>query len=221
MVISNTPVIRYDKLQPDEVKEVLLCLMYVLKHIDEEAIIAWWHNASQHDLICFFHILELSLRQFKYMGKKRFGIIGDGSSTKSSTLPPRVPPPVFGSRPSTCYEPDSGNSDLINIPRISLMTFKISGSCTDGDSTYRALLESNLTIEVGLIVLDAVGLFCLHFKELLLSEEGDNPLMRKVLDIYLSFLQIGQSESLAKHVFAALRAFINSFPLALYQGTLI
>ena len=42
--------------------------------------------------------------------------------------------------------------------------------------------------------------------------------MRKVLDIYLSFLQIGQSESLAKHVFAALRAFINSFPIALYQG---
>ncbi len=92
------------------------------------------------------------------------------------------------------------------------------GSCSDGDSTYRSLLESNLTIEVGLIVLDAVGLFCLHFKEALLSEDGDNPLMRKVLDIYLSFLQIGQSESLSKHVFAALRAFINSFPLALYQG---
>jgi hypothetical protein len=48
-----------------------------------------------------------------------------------------------------------------------------------------------LTIEVGLIVVDAVGLFCLHFKEALLSEDGDNPLMRKVLDIYLSFLQIG------------------------------
>jgi hypothetical protein len=101
---------------------------------------------------------------------------------------------------------------------ISINLFYYTGSCSDGDSTYRSLLESNLTIEVGLIVLDAVGLFCLHFKEVLLSEDGDNPLMRKVLDIYLSFLQIGQSESLSKHVFAALRAFINSFPLALYQG---
>lgn len=94
------------------------------------------------------------------------------------------------------------------------------GSCSEGDSVYRTLLESNLTIEVGLIVLDAVGIFCLHFKEALLLEDGDNPLMRKVLDIYLSFLQIGQSESLSKHVFAALRAFINNFPLALYQGTI-
>ena len=95
------------------------------------------------------------------------------------------------------------------------------GSGSEGDSIYRSLLESNLTIEVGLIVLDAVGLFCLHFKEALLNHDGDNPLMRKVLDIYLSFLQIGQSESLSKHVFAALRAFINSFPIALYQGILL
>ena len=58
----------------------------------------------------------------------------------------------------------------------------------------------------------------MNFKEALLGEDGDNPLMRKVLDIYLSFLQVGQSESLSKHVFAALRAFINNFPVALYQG---
>lgn len=57
-VVASTPVVRYDKLQPDEVKEVLLCLLYVLKHADEEALISWWHLASQHDLICFFHILE-------------------------------------------------------------------------------------------------------------------------------------------------------------------
>ena len=90
---------------------------------------------------------------------------------------------------------------------------------SEGDSVYRSLLESNLTTEVGLIVLDAVGAFCVHFKEILLSNDGDNPMMRKVLDIYLSFLQIGQSESLSNHVFAALRAFINNFPVALYHGT--
>lgn len=51
-------VVRYDKLQPEEVRDVLLCLLYVLRHADDEALVAWWHTASQHDLICFFHILE-------------------------------------------------------------------------------------------------------------------------------------------------------------------
>lgn len=56
--MPTAPVLRYDKLQPDEVKDVLLCLLYIVKHAEDEALIAWWHNASQHDLICFFHILE-------------------------------------------------------------------------------------------------------------------------------------------------------------------
>ena len=53
-----SPVVRYDKLQADEVKDVLLCLLYVLKHADEQALVCFWHHATQHDLICFFHILE-------------------------------------------------------------------------------------------------------------------------------------------------------------------
>jgi len=57
MSASVAPV-RYDKLQPEEVRDVLLSLLYVLRHAEEEALVAWWHTASQHDLICFFHILE-------------------------------------------------------------------------------------------------------------------------------------------------------------------
>ena len=61
----------------------------------------------------FTTIYRLCLRQFKYMGRRRLGANGEGSSsTKSSTLPPRVPPPVFGSRPFTSYEPDNGNTSL-------------------------------------------------------------------------------------------------------------
>ncbi len=55
---ATTPIVRYDKLQPDEVRDVLLCLLYVLKHVDEQALVCFWHHASQHDLICFFHVLE-------------------------------------------------------------------------------------------------------------------------------------------------------------------
>lgn len=82
-------------------------------------------------------------------------------------------------------------------------------SSSDADTFYRALLEANMATEVGLIALDVLGLYSLHLKEQLLDKDGDNPLMRKIFDIYLSFLQVGQSEKMFKHLFAALRAFIN------------
>ncbi|XP_046904985.1 dedicator of cytokinesis protein 11-like isoform X2 [Hypomesus transpacificus] len=39
--------------------------------------------------------------------------------------------------------------------------------------------------------------------------DGQNPLMEKLFDIYLTFLKVGQSEAALRHVFASLRAFIN------------
>lgn len=82
-------------------------------------------------------------------------------------------------------------------------------SSSEADTFYRALLEANMATEVGLIALDVLGLYSLHLKEQLLYKDGDNPLMKKIFDIYLSFLQVGQSEKMFKHLFAALRAFIN------------
>lgn len=87
-----------------------------------------------------------------------------------------------------------------------------------GTRLYQALLEANMATEVGLITLDALGLYCIHMKESLLSNGGDNPIMNKIFDILLSFLQVGQSETLFRHVFAALRALINNFSTVLFQG---
>lgn len=98
--------------------------------------------------------------------------------------------------------------------------FSTTGS-TDSDAgtrLYQALLEANLATEVGLITLDALGLYCIHMRDSLLTNRGDNPIMNKIFDILLSFLQVGQSETLFRHVFAALRALINNFSTVLFQG---
>jgi len=55
-------------------------------------------------------------------------------------------------------------------------------------------------------------------KDILLANEGDNLVMQKFFNIYLSFLQVGQSETLLRHVFAGLRAFLNNYSIALFQG---
>lgn len=122
------------------------------------------------------------------------------------TLPARTHPPNFsqrnsayGVKPSQMYQWEND----------------------EGTGMYRALLEANMATEVGLITLDCLGLYCSNCKTSLLFNEGDNALMRKIFDIYLSFLQVGQSETLLKHVFAALRGFVNKFPQALFDGNAI
>lgn len=43
----------------------------------------------------------------------------------------------------------------------------------------------------------------------LLLDEGQNVLMKKVLDTYLLFFQINQSTTTLRHVFASLRLFVQ------------
>ncbi|KAL3207342.1 hypothetical protein MRX96_039706 [Rhipicephalus microplus] len=204
---SPTGIVRYDKFEPSEIKDLLVCFLYLIKQLNEDLLIGWWQQCRDCDLLDFFHLLELCLHQFRYMGKKHIlkGRNQQSSSAqaKAMTLPARTAPPTFTQRCNSTY---SENAAMEN------------GSEVDGDSFYRALLEANMATEVGLIALDVLGLYCSRFKESLLFNDGDNPTMRRLFDIYLSFLEVGQSENLLRHLFAALRAFINKFPVALFQG---
>uniref|UniRef100_A0A4W6D4N4 Dedicator of cytokinesis 11 n=1 Tax=Lates calcarifer TaxID=8187 RepID=A0A4W6D4N4_LATCA len=89
---------------------------------------------------------------------------------------------------------------------------------SEAEIHHQALLEGNISTEVCLSVLDVLALFTQCFKTQLLDSEGHNPLMKKVFDVYLTFLKVGQSEAALRHVFAALRAFINKFPSVLFKG---
>ncbi|XP_055947475.1 dedicator of cytokinesis protein 9-like isoform X4 [Argiope bruennichi] len=206
---SSSSVLHFDKMDSVEIKDLLVCFLYIIKHVNEELLIGWWQHCSEYDILDFFQILELCLHQFKYMGKKNIKNQHPAmNQPKSMTLPARTPPPSFAQRCNSTYS-EAGTHTVSSL------------SSSDADTFYRALLEANMATEVGLIALDVLGLYCLHLKEQLLYKDGDNPLMKKIFDIYLSFLQVGQSEKMFKHLFAALRAFINKFTVALFQGNAI
>ncbi|CAL1287948.1 unnamed protein product [Larinioides sclopetarius] len=203
---SSSSVLHFDKMDSVEIKDLLVCFLYIIKHVNEELLIGWWQHCSEYDILDFFQILELCLHQFKYMGKKNIKNQHPAMcQPKSMTLPARTPPPSFAQRCNSTYS-EAGTHTVSPL------------SSSDADTFYRALLEANMATEVGLIALDVLGLYCLHLKEQLLYKDGDNLLMKKIFDIYLSFLQVGQSEKMFKHLFAALRAFINKFTIALFQG---
>uniref|UniRef100_A0A8C5BY13 Dedicator of cytokinesis 10 n=1 Tax=Gadus morhua TaxID=8049 RepID=A0A8C5BY13_GADMO len=93
----------------------------------------------------------------------------------------------------------------------------LDGNIPEGDTLSPTDIEANLSTEVSLTVLDVLGLFVQHHKKQLLMDEGQN-VMKKVLDTYLLFFQINQSTTTLRHVFAALRLFVQKFPSAFFQG---
>ncbi|XP_012262836.2 dedicator of cytokinesis protein 9 isoform X6 [Athalia rosae] len=206
---------RFDKLQPTEVKDLLLCFLFVVKHLGDHQIIAWWQQCSDNELLSFFTVIEMSLYHFKYVGKRHIAtastnITGKPRTVKAMTLPARMAPPDFSSE-----TPGTGTLQAHNTVARENLAENESGKL------YQALLEANMATEVGLIALDCLGLYCIHFKDALVTGDGYNPVMRKIFDIYLSFLQVGQSETLLRHVFAGFRAFLNNYSVALFQGNAV
>ncbi|XP_026677527.1 dedicator of cytokinesis protein 11-like [Diaphorina citri] len=187
-------------------------------------------GASSFKLSSRVWITGLCLYEFKYMGKRHIASLGRGSSStasgntpslagkppsKSMTLPARMQPPDFSVEPSHALL--SGTNSVGRDNSVHLRA----DSESNLSAFHQALLEANLATEVGLICLDSLGLYSVHFKDSLLASGGDNATMRSVLELYLCFLRLGQSETLFRHVFASLRSFINHFSLALFQGKLV
>ncbi|XP_058132463.1 dedicator of cytokinesis protein 9 isoform X12 [Dasypus novemcinctus] len=174
-------VVRCDKLDQSEIKSLLMCFLYILKSMSDDALFTYWNKASTSELMDFFTISEVCLHQFQYMGKRYIASVRKISSVLGISV-------------------DNGYG------------------YTDADVLHQSLLEANIATEVCLTALDTLSLFTLAFKNQLLADHGHNPLMKKVFDVYLCFLQKHQSETALKNVFTALRSLIYKFPSTFYEG---
>jgi len=63
-------VVRCDKLDQSEIKSLLMCFLYILKSMSDDALFTYWNKASTSELMDFFTISEVCLHQFQYMGKR-------------------------------------------------------------------------------------------------------------------------------------------------------
>ncbi|XP_063130099.1 dedicator of cytokinesis protein 9 isoform X42 [Rattus norvegicus] len=205
-------VVRCDKLDQSEIKSLLMCFLYVLKSMSDDALFTYWNKASTAELMDFFTISEVCLHQFQYMGKRYIarsqeGLGPIGHDRKSQTLP------VSRNRAGMAHARLQQLGSLDNS-----VTFNHSYGHSEADVAHQSLLEANIATEVCLTALDTLSLFTLAFKNQLLADHGHNPLMKKVFDVYLCFLQKHQSEMALKNVFTALRSLIYKFPSTFYEG---
>lgn len=100
----------------------------------------------------------MSLHHFQYVGKRQIATnvvnnCGKPRTVKAMTLPARMAPPDFSTEAAGTSTLQPHNTTT----RENLVE-------SDSGKMHQALLEANMATEVGLIALDCLGLFCIHFK---------------------------------------------------------
>lgn len=201
---------RLDKFNDIETKDLLLCFLFVVKHLAEDQMILWWQNCSERETVAFFEVLDMCLLHFRYVGRKNVNLsewTKDARSVKSSTLPARVQSVGDMSNSPSNHDVTNGTGTLNHLQSRENLVEETTRSQV-------AMHESNLAAEAGLVILDCMGLYTLRFRDKML----DGIVLPKLAQVYLRFLQLGQSENLSRHVFGALRAFINNFSAAIFRG---
>ncbi|XP_016127065.1 dedicator of cytokinesis protein 9-like [Sinocyclocheilus grahami] len=205
----GSSMLRCDKLDREEIKNLLMCFLHVLKSMSEDALFTYWNKATTSELMDFFTLVEVCLHQFRYMGKRFIARSQDGvgfmaPDRKSLTLP------VSRNRGGVMHTRLQQLGSLENAH-----TFNHTYCHGDADT---CLLEANVSTEVCLTVLDILSVFIMGFKTQLCADLGHNPLMKKVFQVHLCFLQIPQSEMALKQVFTSLRTFVYKFPCTFFDG---
>ncbi|KAM8898431.1 dedicator of cytokinesis protein 11 isoform 2-T2 [Spinachia spinachia] len=198
-----------------EIKGLLLSFLHIVKTLSEDTLMAYWNKVSPQDIMNFLSLLETCVVQLRYIGKRNIGRNQEmcvsklfSSDRKSQTMPVM-----------RCNRASLMQTKLHQFGTMEAsLTLNIGSGPSEAEIHHQALLEGNISTEVSLSVLDVLSLFIQCFKTQLLDCDGHNPLMKKVFDVYLTFLKVGQSEAALRHVFAALRAFINKFPSVLFKG---
>lgn len=209
VVQPTTLIPRNDKFSITETRDILTCFLFIVKHMSTEQMVTWWKNCTEDELKTFFTVLDHSVYHFQYLGKKNAIVESPSdnrslrSAGKASTLPARMLPPSSSSA-YNLYE----SGTMTTVPNRENLADEIVRS-------QHALIESNLATEVGLIILESLGMYCNQFK----SQLMDGARLSQIVHIYLRFLELGQSETLSKHVFASLRSFLNNFSQALFKGS--
>ncbi|CAF97479.1 unnamed protein product, partial [Tetraodon nigroviridis] len=201
---------RCDKLDQAETRSLLMCFLHIMKTISEDVLVSYWHRAIHQEISDFFSILELCLQHFRFLGKRHIarGVeIKPGESGKKGGRMASSGGDGHRHARSQTMPIIRGKNALTNPKLLQMM--ETDGTIQDGDNLSPTDIEANLSTEVALTVLDVLELFVHHHKKQLHLDEGQNSLMKKVLDTYLLFFQINQSTATLRHVFAALRLFVQ------------
>uniref|UniRef100_A0A8C0ZZL9 Dedicator of cytokinesis protein 9 n=1 Tax=Castor canadensis TaxID=51338 RepID=A0A8C0ZZL9_CASCN len=198
-------VVRCDKLDQSEIKSLLMCFLYILKSISAACLCLWLLGCARSvcgpvplclvmaslmlPFCCGVTHLTFASIPFHSCCRNQEGLGPIVHDRKSQTLP------VSRNRTGMMHARLQQLGSLDNSITFNHTVSEARAPATPFHITNLIFLPNQL-----------------------LADHGHNPLMKKVFDVYLCFLQKHQSETALRNVFTALRSLIYKFPSTFYEG---
>ncbi|XP_038627245.1 dedicator of cytokinesis protein 6 isoform X6 [Tachyglossus aculeatus] len=216
------PVRQGSPLSAEASKNLLVCVLWVLKNMDLNVLQRWCADLSTLQLSRLLDLLYLCVSCFEYKGKKTFERINSLTFKKSLDMKARLEEAILGtigarqemvrrSRERSPY----GNQENVrwrkNITHWRQNSDKVDKS--KDEMEHEALVDGNLATEANLVVLDTLEVIV----QTVILTEAKESVLSGVLKVLLHSLGCTQSALFLQHCFATQRALVCKFPELLFE----
>ncbi|KAL6064625.1 Dedicator of cytokinesis protein 9 [Balamuthia mandrillaris] len=223
MILPHTET--YELRDLDERRNLLIAWLWVLKHADPALKKDWWKKESRSHILLFLDTLKLCVDTFQYIGKKKLEKRMTASQVNTSASSTKAALESF-------YTDVSGGGARAQIRakegeqrqfrRTLEKRNNKQAASTEPQYTFYPEIESNLSTEVSLTVLDVAEEFIHCFKKELVSTGTTvgpgQVLMDRVFALLMALLKNNQSETVYTHLYAVLRSFVHKFAKLLFYS---
>ncbi|XP_044278226.1 dedicator of cytokinesis protein 6 [Varanus komodoensis] len=212
----------YNMLSAEASRNLLVCLLWVLKNADAAMLHRWLADLSALHVNRLLDLLYLCVSCFEYKGKKAFERINSLTFKKSLDMKARLEEAILGTigarqemvRRSRERGPFGAQENVRwrkNVAHWRQNSDKVDKS--KDEMEHDALVDGNLATEAYMVVLDTLEIIV---QTVILSEAKES-VLGGVLRVLLHSMGCTPSAAFLEHCFATQRALVSKFPEMLFE----
>ncbi|KAM6456335.1 dedicator of cytokinesis protein 7 isoform 6-T6 [Liasis olivaceus] len=228
-LLASTTSRQHSTFSADSSRNLLICLLWVLKNADESVLQKWFTDLSVLQLNRLLDLLYLCISCFEYKGKKVFERMNSLTFKKSKDMRAKLEEAILGSIGARQEMVRRSRGQLERSPSGSAFgsqenlrwrkdmthwrqnTEKLDKSRAEIE--HEALIDGNLATEANLIILDTLEIIV----QTVSVTESKESILGGVLKALLHSMACNQSALYLQHCFATQRALVSKFPELLFE----
>ncbi|XP_039194999.1 dedicator of cytokinesis protein 7 isoform X4 [Crotalus tigris] len=228
-LLTSTTSRQHSTFSADSSRNLLICLLWVLKNADESVLQKWFTDLSVLQLNRLLDLLYLCISCFEYKGKKVFERMNSLTFKKSKDMRAKLEEAILGSIGARQEMVRRSRGQLERSPSGSAFgsqenlrwrkdmthwrqnTEKLDKSRAEIE--HEALIDGNLATEANLIILDTLEIIV----QTVSVTESKESILGGVLKALLHSMACNQSALYLQHCFATQRALVSKFPELLFE----